>query len=137
MRILVDPNTTDGALSVVEGVIPPGGDGGLHVHHAEDETMYVVSGELEITVGQETRTLVPGDCYFGPRGVPHRVRNVGKIPAKSVAISTPGDFASFVKKAALARLADGNFEIPAQDYMNRVMTAAQEYSIEVLVPPGA
>jgi len=31
--------------------MPPGGDGGLHLHANEDESMHLLEGELEVTIG--------------------------------------------------------------------------------------
>jgi quercetin dioxygenase-like cupin family protein len=40
-------------------------------HHVEQQIAIVLSGELEFTVGAETRRLRPGDCAVIPPHVPH------------------------------------------------------------------
>ena len=42
-----------------------------HVHHNEDETFYILEGEVTMLVGDERIDLVAGDYCFAPRGVPH------------------------------------------------------------------
>lgn len=63
--------TTDEAMicefALAEGVEVPDHS------HMNDQVGYVVSGKIEITVGEQTRTLSPGDSYAVPGGVPHRV----------------------------------------------------------------
>lgn len=39
--------------------------------HMNDQVGYVVSGKLDLTIGDETHTLLPGDSYAIPGGVEH------------------------------------------------------------------
>ena len=39
--------------------------------HMNDQVGYVISGELEMTVGDVTRRLKPGDSYAIPGGIEH------------------------------------------------------------------
>jgi len=57
MKILMTPAQTRGQFGLIEGTMPPGGDGGLHVHRREDECMLILEGTLEVTIGHDTRTL--------------------------------------------------------------------------------
>lgn len=50
--------------------IEPGAVVPIH-SHANEQAGYVLRGELMLTIGDETRTLVPGDCYVAPANVPH------------------------------------------------------------------
>lgn len=47
------------------------GEGVPEHSHMNDQVGYVVKGKLEMTVGEETRTLQAGDSYAIPGGVPH------------------------------------------------------------------
>src|ERR671933_357825 len=40
-------------------------------HHPEQQIAIVLSGELTLTVGAETRLMRAGDCVVIPPGVPH------------------------------------------------------------------
>lgn len=50
----------------------------LHMHHYEDECVYVLEGEAEATVGDSRFPVKPGD-FIGYRagGEPHKLKNVG------------------------------------------------------------
>ena len=48
------------------GTAPP-----RHVHHNDDETFYILEGEVTVLVGDERLDLVAGDYCFSPRGIPH------------------------------------------------------------------
>jgi quercetin dioxygenase-like cupin family protein len=43
----------------------------LHLHHNEDETFYILEGEVTFVVGDERIDLSAGDFVFGPRDIPH------------------------------------------------------------------
>lgn len=71
----------------------PGADTGkeLYTHQAE-EAGIVVSGEIEVTVGTETRTLEPGDAYIFDSTIPHRFRNTGDVECVIISACTPPSF---------------------------------------------
>src|SRR6266487_264357 len=43
----------------------------LHLHHNEDETFYVLEGEVTFLVGDERIDLAAGDYLFAPRDIAH------------------------------------------------------------------
>lgn len=45
-------------------------------HHVHEQIALVVSGELELTVGDEVHVLRPGDSAVIPGSVPHEARAV-------------------------------------------------------------
>ena len=51
--------------------IKPGQRNPLHLHPNCEEVLYVVSGECDHLLGDETFHLVPGSVIRIPRGVPH------------------------------------------------------------------
>lgn len=140
MKILMTPAQTRGKFGVVEGIMPPGGDGGLHIHHREDESMLILEGSLEVTIDQHTRMLGAGDSYFAPRGIPHRIRNTGSAAMRSLMISTPGEFTSFIAEVG-TQVHDGADLAPpapptAED-MRRLGEILKAYAIEMISPPGS
>jgi len=48
-----------------------------HAHKGSDKVYYVLQGTAEISIGQETRVLGPGNAALAPSGVEHAVRNPG------------------------------------------------------------
>jgi mannose-6-phosphate isomerase-like protein (cupin superfamily) len=46
--------------------------------HTEDELYYVVSGRGVVTVGAETRPVVPGSTIFVAARVPHRFHDIAE-----------------------------------------------------------
>ncbi|WP_203713566.1 cupin domain-containing protein [Asanoa siamensis] len=81
---------TGGAIGIVEASVPPGGGPIPHTHATEEETFYVLGGELEFLNGDQTFIAGTGDLVHIPRGVRHRFLNVGFHTAKLLFIYTPG-----------------------------------------------
>ena len=115
---------TQGALFMMEQHSKKPGGPPLHLHHAQDEVWYVVSGEYLFQVGADQFHARTGDCLLGPRGVPHAYAFVGPAAGKLLVIFTPA-----------GRM---------QDYFERPRTPGtyvadaalyREYGMELLGPP--
>lgn len=57
-------------MMAVRFILRPGSDIPVHTHPHE-QIGYVESGTMKFTIGDETRSLGPGDAYIIPSGVPH------------------------------------------------------------------
>ncbi len=87
---------TGGLMSIVEITEPPGAEAPLHVHHREDETFWVLEGDVRFEVGATTLEASAGDFAFGPRDVPHRY-TVGEAGCRMLFILTPGGFEGAIR----------------------------------------
>lgn len=77
-------------LQILQERYEPGADTGVDMlEHASHEGGIVMSGEIELTVGDQVRVLKPGDAYLFDSSVPHRFRNLGDQPAEIVSACTP------------------------------------------------
>jgi mannose-6-phosphate isomerase-like protein (cupin superfamily) len=81
---------TNGVISVVDASIPVGSGPVPHSHVDEDETFFMLSGELEFLDGDMTFMAGPGDLVFVPRKTRHRFKNIGLHPARMLFLYTPG-----------------------------------------------
>src|SRR6476469_6857207 len=82
-------DTTRGAYGLVEQVIPAGFASPFHVHHAEDESFYIIEGELTFFCQGRKSKAGPGGYIFGPREIPHGFRVEGTAPARILLLTTP------------------------------------------------
>ena len=60
----------DDKIMLVKVAFKAGGVGQLHEHHHSQVT-YVESGEFEMTIGEDVRTIRGGDSYYIPPHVMH------------------------------------------------------------------
>ena len=65
---------TGDALMLVEFRFRAGGIGALHHHTEHEQVGLITSGRFEVTVGDSTRVLGPGDSYYAAKNTPHGVR---------------------------------------------------------------
>jgi mannose-6-phosphate isomerase-like protein (cupin superfamily) len=91
---------TGGAYSLGVETTPPAGGFPLHVHHREDEAMYILEGEYEIHCGDDVIRATPGTFVFLPRDTPNRYRNCGESPGKFLYITSPGGFEAVVAETS-------------------------------------
>ena len=60
-----------------------------HTHAENDKIYHQLSGTAEVCVGEERRTLRPGEVAVAPAGVVHGVRNTSGAPASLLVVMAP------------------------------------------------
>ena len=93
---------TDGAYCLLEVGLAPGMGVPRHTHTHEDESYFVLAGELEVIVGGKTFVLKPGDSLVAPRGIPHQLRNSGDVENHYLLIFWPAGFEGFLEATAVS-----------------------------------
>jgi quercetin dioxygenase-like cupin family protein len=87
---------TTGHVALLEYHAQPGSPGvPLHEHDGHDEGFYVVSGQLEVQLGDEVGLFGPGSFAYVPRGVAHRFGNPTDEPCLFLATFSPAGFERF------------------------------------------
>ncbi len=125
--ILLTGEDTGGSHSVYEVTAAPGTGAPPHVHQHDDETFYVLEGELEVLLGNERKRIGPGNSIFLPHGVPHAFCNPGAEPVRFLGTATPAGHEHFFLAAdQLVREGRFNPETGAE--------VCREFGIELLVP---
>jgi quercetin dioxygenase-like cupin family protein len=102
----------------------------LHVHQAQEDTFYVLSGVLTVQLGEEVVELEAGDYASAPPGVPHTFTNAhsSEGPVRVINLMTPGmGFDRFIQ----AMNAPGG---PAPDAMTEL---TREFGVDMIGPPLA
>jgi mannose-6-phosphate isomerase-like protein (cupin superfamily) len=86
---------------LLEASLTPGMEVPRHTHTREDETYYVLSGELEVIIGDETFVLGAGDTLMAPRNIPHQLRNSGNVENHYLLVFSPSGFDEFLRVTAV------------------------------------
>ncbi len=121
---------TGGNYYVFEVVTPPGMGIPPHVHEHEDELIYIVEGEFEILLDDNTYQAKAGDELFFPRHTPHGFQNTGSRAGKTIWTVVPGgNFEEFFDK--LGELPQGE---PDLQLVAEIFAA---YGMRILVPENA
>ena len=123
---------TGGQMTIVEMTEPPGAEAPRHVHHREDESFWILEGDVTLQVGDATIEASAGDYAFGPRNIPHSYK-VGDSGCRMLFICTPGGFEDLVR--AMSEPAGSRTLPPPADAppdMERIAAVAEMYGCELL-----
>jgi mannose-6-phosphate isomerase-like protein (cupin superfamily) len=107
-RLLLDRNETN-RLEFVVVSWPAGSKGALVAHKEKEQTFFILEGKGQITVGNETEMVKPGEVMFVPRNVPHTT-TAGPEPLTYLCLNSlvtkPADpsFEDMVKRIAPERI---------------------------------
>lgn len=87
---LVAARRANRAMAILHETYAPGADTGEDMlSHRGEEGGIVCQGQIEITIGNQSRVLGPGDAYYFASSTPHRFRNVGSEVCEIVSACTP------------------------------------------------
>lgn len=129
--IKVGGDVTGGALTVFEVIVPPHTGPPPHVHHGEDEAVYVVEGEVVLRQGDRTFTAGPGTFAFLPRGVVHGYENLGTETARLLSIAAPAGIEGFFREAGSPAREGEPPPAPGPEEGVRAATAAAKFGLEI------
>ena len=136
IRFLITGDDTDGAFSLAEVSVPPGGGPGPHIHHREDESFQIMQGTLTVHVGGKTIVASTGDFVYLPRGVEHCFTNSGDVEAKFLVLITPAGLENFFFEAFYPAPDRSAGPPPLTEaLLTRLVAAAPKYGLE-FVPPA-
>lgn len=122
--------TTNGAFGLMEHwEMPAGFASPYHTHQREDESFYVLEGEMAFVCGDQWLKAGPGTFVYGPRGIAHGFKVTGSAPARMLLMCNPGGFEGFVLEQATP-----TDEPPSPPDMGKLMALAEKYGIEVHGP---
>lgn len=128
---------TGGRYTLIEQVAPRGVATPLHVQPEDDESFYVLEGELTFYLEEDGQPIPAsaGSFVHIPKGTPHAFQ-VNSETARFLDLTTP-QHENFMRAAG--EPAQGRVLPPAgppdMEKVNEVNAAAQEYGIEILGPP--
>ena len=126
---------TDEAYSIAEHLAPAGFSPPTHIHHNEDETFYVLEGDVSFFSGDTTFRGGPGVYVRMPRDVPHTFRVEGDAPARLLIVTAPAGFERFVRDAGIpAEDRTAPAPPPTSADIERMLATAPRYGIEFLAP---
>ncbi len=135
-RFLADSGDTNGAFALFETTATPGLPGPPpHIHHREDEALYVLEGELELNVEGSISTAGPGSFVNIPKGTLHTWRNAGSTHAKVLGMVAPGGFEGFFEEVG-EPATDPSSPPAGPPDVEKVMATAPKYGLEMPPPPG-
>jgi quercetin dioxygenase-like cupin family protein len=127
VSVLLNGEDTGGRFALLELLEVRGDEPPRHLHHWEDETLYVLKGEITVSLGDMSIPAPVGTAIVLPRGVEHSYSVVSDT-ASLLALYTPSGFEDYFHE--LAESATGT---PAS--IERLIGVAARHGCEITGPP--
>jgi quercetin dioxygenase-like cupin family protein len=100
---------TNGAFYVCEAIFPPESGSPLHIHHYEDELIYVLEGQIDIRLHKDKLHAPVGGIVHLPKNIPHALQNPLKTQLRIMVYAIPGGLENYFDEVEAA-LQDGSFD---------------------------
>jgi quercetin dioxygenase-like cupin family protein len=124
---------TAGAFLLFEDLMARGKTTPLHAHANEDETLYVLDGEILVHIDGEEHRVGPRGVAIAPRGVPHAFLVVSDT-ARVLTLQTPGTAEGFYRGASVPAAGESDPAGPVD--FDRVRDSAERSGgMQLLGPP--
>ncbi len=89
-ELLADRNSSITKQSLAEARLAPGVSTTPHYHPRTEEIYYILEGTALMRIGDETRSVGPGDAIAIPPGMTHQITNSGPDELRFLCCCTPG-----------------------------------------------
>lgn len=133
-RFLGTGAETNGSITTIEAVVPPGGGPPYHLHRREDETLYILEGQVTVRIGDETLVAGPGTFVALPIGIPHSFCNESDKTVKMLISLIPSGLEDYFFEIG-QRFDDGESPPkPTPEEIEKMVELAPRYGIEFINP---
>ncbi len=90
IRELMHPSSHDNrAQSLAEAIVVPGTTTRLHRHRQSEELYHITAGRGQMTLGEDSFEVEPGDTICIPPGTAHCIENIGSEPLRLLCCCAP------------------------------------------------
>jgi quercetin dioxygenase-like cupin family protein len=139
--ILISGDDTNGAYTLIDMHVPPGGGPPPHRHDFE-EMFTVLEGQVELTFRGETLTARAGETINVPANAPHGFHNAGADASRLLCLCAPAgqdEFFTLVGEPVATRTdPPAPLDAGAQAaFVAKAQSLAPQYKTELLPPPTA
>jgi quercetin dioxygenase-like cupin family protein len=132
--VKIGSEQTEGGLSQLLCRDRRGGAPPLHIHHRENETFYVIAGQISFFVGGRRIEATAGDFVFAPKDVPHAFL-VESDRAEYIATYSPAGAEQFFAEVAPGVVPGEPAPPPSAPDPEEFARIAASYGIEIVGPP--
>jgi quercetin dioxygenase-like cupin family protein len=134
-RFLATGDETDGNYATWEALVPPGGGPPPHVHSREEESFYILAGEITFRVNGETIVATAGTFANMPIGSLHSFKNETNQLARMIISVAPAGLENMFFEVGVP-LAAGATEAlpPTKEEIEKLLAVAGNYGVEIKVP---
>ena len=135
LTFLATGQDTQGLFALMEQVARKGNVPPPHIHHREDETFYVLEGEMTFSVGDRTIKASRGTMVFLPRDVVHSF-TIESEQVRILVLVTPAGAEGFFKECSVPASSMTLPPLAETPYseIQKMMTLAPKFGFEFVLP---
>jgi uncharacterized cupin superfamily protein len=104
-----------------------------HTHVSQDESLYILEGELDVILGKEdpeTHHLTPGMYVFLPHGIPHALRNLSPGGVRMLVVGSPSGDEHYFEDIVERRNALGYRDDTSAEYIEMARRNGVIYDLD-------
>jgi quercetin dioxygenase-like cupin family protein len=135
ITFLATGQDTGGRFALIEGVARKGNVPPPHIHTREDETFYILEGEMTATVAGQKIKGTPGSVIFVPRGIVHSFE-IDSEQMRMLWLLTPAGLEGYFKECSVpapAMTMPPPAEVPYSD-IQKLLEVGTKYGLEWVLP---
>ncbi len=102
ITVKVRADDTENRYEIIEYAVRPGFNASFHVHQRAEEVFYLLEGELEFKLKEQTVRARAGDLVRVPRGIAHGFSNPTQVRAKVLEVRTGGGYGKMLEELTQA-----------------------------------
>jgi quercetin dioxygenase-like cupin family protein len=134
-RFLATGEETNGKYAMWEAIVSPGGGPPPHVHSREEESFYILEGEITFQIGEE-QIVATTDIFANmPVGTPHSFKNEsGKAARMLISVAPAGLEQMFFECGVPVAQGATTALPPTKAEIDKLLEIAPRYGIEIRLP---
>lgn len=133
-RFLATGDETDGKYAMFEAIVPPGGGPPPHIHSREEESFFILEGEITFTVGDQRIVATAGTFANMPVGSLHSFKNATDKTARMIISVAPAGLEKmFLEVGVPVKLSDTPLP-PSKAEIEKLLAVAPNYGVEIKAP---
>lgn len=133
LTFLATGDDTGGAYAMMESTLTPGGGPPPHIHRIEEESFYILAGEVTFYVG-DTRTVAgPGTFVRVPVGTTHRFKNETDKTSRMLITLVPAGLDRMFRELGVPLEPGQEPPPPSPEEIHRLMSRAAEFGLEFVL----
>lgn len=128
---------TGEAYALFELMVQPHNSSLLHAHSLEDKAFYILDGEVEFQIEEQTFVAISGTFLHCSKGQPHRFTNIGATPAKMLCWVIPAGLEDFFAEVGqLTEHLSSELSALSPTDMEKFLAIAPDYGLEIIPSPS-
>jgi quercetin dioxygenase-like cupin family protein len=122
---------TNGDYAMIHATVPPGSGPPPHIHRREDESFFVIEGQVAFQVDGRCFAATTGAWVALPKGTLHAFKNIGATPAQMLILVNPSGLDKFFEEVGQPDREES--VTPAA--IEKLAAVAPKYGLEIHLPP--